>query len=149
MKSFECADLRRCGRRFVEKSGALSFRHERSGEEESLARENNTVRQTSHEDDRLLSLSLSRSLSRQASVFLLHFHFIFPKPTFQMCPRRAFLRLKFTPRWEKRPQRRASFELSPKGGGIISFLHGRLRFERHYMIVRFDEEITTNNHVTG
>ncbi|CAM6009138.1 unnamed protein product [Sphagnum balticum] len=58
--------------------------------------------------------------SRQASVFLLHFDFIFPKPTFQMCPRLAFLRLKFTPSWEKRPQRRASFELGPKGG-IISF----------------------------
>jgi hypothetical protein len=41
----------------------LSFHHERSGEEESLAREKNTVRQTSHEDDRLLSLSLSLSPS--------------------------------------------------------------------------------------
>jgi hypothetical protein len=100
----------------------LSFRHERSGEEESLARENNTLRQTSHEDDRLLSLSLS--LSRQASVFLLHCHFIFPKPTFQMCPRLAFLRLKFTPRWEKRPQRRASFELCPKGVLFLFFMDG-------------------------
>ncbi len=45
-------------------------------------------------------------------------------------------------------QRRASFELAPKGG-IISFLHGRLRFGRHYMIVRFDEEITRNSHVSG
>jgi hypothetical protein len=96
----------------------LSFRHERSGEEESLARENYTLRQTSHEDDRLLSLS------RQASVFLLHCHFIFPKPTFQMCPRLAFLRLKFTPRWEKRPQRRASFELGPKGVLFLFFMDG-------------------------
>jgi hypothetical protein len=47
----------------------LSFRHERSGEEESLARENNTLRQTSHEDDRLLSLSPSLCFS-----FTLSFH---------------------------------------------------------------------------
>jgi hypothetical protein len=99
----------------------LSFRHERSGEEESLARENNTVRQTSHEDDRLLSLSLSR----QASVFLLHFHFIFPKPTFQMCPRLAFLRLKFSPRWEKRrnsEERLLSW--LPKGVLFLFFMDG-------------------------
>lgn len=49
----------------------LSFRHERSGEEESLARENNTLQQTSHEDDRLLSLSLSPSL---CFSFTLSFH---------------------------------------------------------------------------
>jgi hypothetical protein len=34
-------------------------------------------------------------------------------------------------------------------GVLFLFLHGRLRFGRHYMIVRFDEEITTNSHVSG
>jgi hypothetical protein len=55
----------------------LSPRHERTGEEESLARENNTVWQTSHEDDQLLSLSLSLSVSLSPSLcfsFTLSFH---------------------------------------------------------------------------
>lgn len=138
-----CADLR-CGRRFVEKSGALVPSRTQWWGRKSCARKQHTPA----DEPLRRPTSLSLSLSRQASVFLLHCHFIFPKPTFQMCPRLAFLRLKFTPRWEKRPQRRASFELGPKGG-IISFLHGRLRFGRHYMIVRFDEEITRNSHVSG
>lgn len=120
MKSLECADLR-CGRRFVEKSGALVPSRTQWWGRKSCARKQH---RTADEPWRRPT-SLSLSLSRQASVFLLHFHFIFPKPTFQMCPRLAFLRLKFSPRWEKRrnsEERLLSW--LPKGVLFLFFMDG-------------------------
>ncbi len=119
----------------------LSFRHERSGEEESLARENNTLRQTSHEDDRLLSLSPSLCFS-----FTLSFH-LSKAHVPDVSTSRVFA-AEIHSEVGKEATAKSVFWAVSKGG-IISFLHGRLRFGRHYMIVRFDEEITRNSHVSG
>ncbi len=139
-----CADLR-CGRRFVEKSGALVPSRTQWWGRKSCARKQHTPADEPWRRPTSLSLSLSLSPSLCFS-FTLSFH-LSKAHVPDVSTSRVFA-AEIHSEVGKEATAKSVFWAVSKGG-IISFLHGRLRFGRHYMIVRFDEEITRNSHVSG
>jgi hypothetical protein len=143
---FECADLR-CGRRFVEKSCALVPSRTHWWGRKSCARKQHSTADKPWRRPTSLSLSLSLSLSPSLCFsFTLSFH-LSKAHVPDVSTSRVFA-AEIHSEVGKEATAKSVFWAGSKGG-IISFLHGRLRFGRHYMIVRFDEEITRNSHVSG
>jgi hypothetical protein len=141
-KSCECADLR-CGRWFVEKSGALVPSQTQWWGRKSCARKQHSTADEPWRRPTSLSLSLAKPLF---SFYTLISSFQSPRSrcvhVSRFCGWNSF-------RGRKRGHSEERLLSWVQRGVLFLFLHGRLRFGRHYMIVRFDEEITTNSHVSG